>query len=195
MLKVGITGGVGSGKSHIAKVFAELGIEIYDADFHAKELMENNPEVTEKITKLLGNEAYISGGLNRTYVADKIYSNNKLRQQVNAIVHPAVALHFVEWLQHAESKYIIKESAIMFEAKANEGLDYIISITAPVSLRMQRTLQRSGMTNEKFEAIVKNQIDDEERNSQADFILVNDEQQPLLEKIIELHSFLLSKCN
>jgi dephospho-CoA kinase len=194
MFKVGITGGIGSGKSHIAKVFSELNVAVYDADYYAKFLMENDAEVILAIKKLLGDNAFINNRLNRNYIATQIFKDDAMRESINKIVHPAVGRHFSNWCLDASSPYIIKEAAIMFESGANVGLDFIIAVSSPMELRLQRVIKRDGMTKEKFDAIVKNQMSDEERNSKADAVIVNDESTPLLEMILNLHQFFLSKC-
>ncbi|HNR19837.1 MAG TPA: dephospho-CoA kinase [Bacteroidia bacterium] len=195
MLKVGITGGIGSGKSYVAKIFSELGIAVYDADEFAKKLMQTNAEVVRQIKLLLGDEAYINETVNRRFIAEKIYSNKDLLTSINSIVHPAVANHFNDWCAEQKSKYVLKEAAIMFESGANKDLGYVITVSAPLQLRKQRTLKRDGMTEEKFISIVNNQLTEEERNAMADFVLVNDEEQPLLHEVVKLHEFFLAKCN
>lgn len=195
MLKVGITGGIGSGKSLIAKIFNELNVSVYDADFFAKQLMETDSNVREKIKSLLGSKSYDSNKINTIFIAQKIYSDNKLLRGINNIVHPAVAVQFDEWCKNQKTNYIIKESAIMFESGADKGLDFIISVSSPIELRKQRTLKREGMTLEKLDAIINNQITDEIRNSKASFVLINDEKRPLLPEIIKWHEFFLTKCN
>lgn len=195
MLKVGITGGIGSGKSLIAKIFSELGVVVYDADFYAKDLMQNNEKVTKKIKLVFGNEAYDNGKINRNFIAQKIYRNKDLLEAINNIVHPAVALHFNEWCTKQTTRYVIKEAAIMFESGANAGLDFIVTVSSPLKLRMNRTLNRDGMTVEKFNAIVKNQLTDEQRNSKANLVLINDETKLLLPEVLKLHHFLLTKCS
>lgn len=195
MLKVGITGGIGSGKSLIAKIFSELGVVVYDADFYAKDLMQNNEKVTKKIKLVFGNEAYDNGKINRNFIAQKIYRNKDLLEAINNIVHPAVALHFNEWCTKQTTRYVIKEAAIMFESGANAGLDFIVTVSSPLKLRLNRTLNRDGMTVEKFNAIVKNQLTDEQRNSKANLVLINDETKLLLPEVLKLHHFLLTKCS
>ena len=195
MLKVGITGGIGSGKSFIAKVFYELGASIYDADTFAKYLMQNNESVKEKIKLLLGDEAYRNDTINRHFIEQKIYGNKHLLTAVNNIIHPAVKQHFNEWCSEQSGKYVIKETAIMFESGANYGLDFIVTVSSPFELRKRRTLTREGMTEEKFNAIVKNQLTDVQRNTKANFVIENDDKQLLLPEILKLHDLFLAKCS
>jgi dephospho-CoA kinase len=186
MIKLGITGGIGSGKSIVANILAQMLIPIYEADKAAKNIVENNFETKTKIIDLLGVESYDQNNCyNKAYVAKKVFDNNELLSKLNAIVHPAVALDFENWLkQNKSSKIVAKEAAIM---NKNAGLDKILFVSAPIDLRIERVLARdSQRSKEQIMSIIDKQKSEEEYSKIADFIIVNDDQTLLLPQIIEV---------
>ena len=190
MKVVGITGGIGSGKSFISSIFSHLGIPIYDADTEAKLLMVNEPRIINELIENFGKKIYTQGGeLNRKLLSDLIFADKDVRLKVNAIVHPVVGQHFDTWKEKYKIKqYVIKESAILFEAKADKGVDFTICVTAPVELRKERIIARDHSTLNKIESIINNQMDEGERNSKCNFVVVNDNTIPLLPQIIKLNT-------
>jgi len=172
---VGLTGGIGSGKTTVANIFNALGIPIYNSDVRAKHIMNNDEELILSIKKLLGNEAYKNKILNKEFVAQKIFKSKKILQQLNQLVHPKVAQDFETWVkQHQNAPFVIKESAILIESKAYKNVDKIIVINAPLELRVQRVMQRDNTSKEAVQARIANQMSEAERNKYADFIIQND---------------------
>ncbi len=189
---VGLTGGIGSGKSTVAKMFVELGIPVYDSDMEAKELMVGSSEVKNAITELLGEEAYDNQGLNRPYIADKVFKDPELLEKLNAIVHPAVRKHFLDWVERQESPYVIQETALIFENDAQDKYDYTILVTAPVETRIQRVIDRDNVEGQAVVDRMKNQLDDEQKVDLANFSLKNLELNKTRRKVKELHLKLLA---
>lgn len=173
MIVVGLTGGIGSGKTTIAQHFKALGIPVYIADDEAKALMHRSKVIKRKLIQLFGNEAYKNEQLNRAYIASKIYNNKDLLAQMNAIVHPKVASHFKRWLKKQNSPYAIKESAIIFENNLQAQYHYIITVVAKQEQRIARVLQRPNMTQQKALAIINNQLTDQEKIAQSHFVITN----------------------
>ncbi|MEO8933922.1 MAG: dephospho-CoA kinase [Xanthomarina sp.] len=170
---VGLTGGIGSGKTTVAKQFNALGIPVYIADTEAKYLMNTSKAIKTKLIALFGKDSYKNKVLNRPFLADKIFNNAENLKSMNAIVHPEVEAHFKAWVSRQESPYVIKESAILFENGAYASCDYIITVTAPLALRMERLLKRDETTEEKILAIMKNQSSDETKIEKSHFVIVN----------------------
>jgi len=171
---VGLTGGIGSGKSTIAKMFKTIGVPIYIADEEAKKLMNSDLEVRKKIIALLGEDAYIGNKLNRPYIAEIVFNDKEKLAGLNAIVHPAVASHFEDWKndQH-HADYVIKEAAILFENGGYKQCDYTILVTAPLDVRISRVLKRDNISREQALARANNQWKDSKKIPLADFIIHN----------------------
>ena len=195
MIIVGLTGGIGSGKSTAAKMFEELGVPVYNSDLEAKKLMSTSVSVKEKIVSLLGASAYKEGVLNREYIAKKVFASASLLQQLNEIVHPAVRLHFLEWTNKQESNYVIQESAIIFENNNQDFYDYIILVTAPIEVRIERILKRDNTTRENILSRIGSQWTDEKKEKMSDFKLINEDIVKLKLKIKEIHCILRSKSS
>lgn len=195
MLHVGITGGIGAGKTTVCKLFEVLGIPIYYADDRAKWLMENQQELISGIVQLFGTEAYdAQKHLNRSYIAQKAFHNPELLQQLNALVHPAVALDGMEWQQaQSEIPYTLKEAALLFESGSYKLLDKIIVVSAPLELRIQRVMERDGSTREAVLQRISRQIPQEEKEARADFIIHNDGISPLIPQVLSIHQKLCGK--
>lgn len=188
MLKVGITGGIGSGKSTVAKVFGALGIPVYEADERAKVLIETDPEVVKPIRALFGREAYLPDGTyHKSFVAGKVFQDQGLLQKLNAIVHPAVGRDFEHWALHQHAPYVLKEAAIM---KRDSGLDRIIVVSSPLALRIERIKTRDGRSEQQIENIIRNQKSEEEFNALADYIIYNNEKVLITEQVLEIDAAL-----
>lgn len=194
MIKVGITGGIGSGKTTVCKIFATLEIPVYYADVRAKELMISNSEVIQKIKKLFGKEAYDDNGqLNRKFIAEKAFSDKNLLQQLNDIVHPAVFQDTQNWFQtHKVKAYTLYEAAIMFESGSSKLMDKMITVFAPLEDRIARIIKRDDISREEVLARVDKQLSEEEKMKIADFIIYNDHSQPLIEQVLTIHQLLIS---
>ncbi len=193
MLKIGITGGIGSGKTTICKVFQLLGIPVYFADDEAKKLLDTSFEVKINIISTFGKEVIDANGIiDRKILASKVFNNKENLEKLNSIVHPAVAKHFENWLHENKSaKYILKEAAILFESNANKAVDKIITVTAPIELKIQRAMQRDNTDRTAIEQRIKNQQSDEEKIKRSHFVIYNDEQQLLIPQIIDIHHKLI----
>lgn len=170
---VGLTGGIGSGKSTIAQWFTDKGVPVYNSDKEAKRLMNENPDVQSKIIKLLGKESYENGQLNRKFISSKVFEDKELLEQLNQIVHPAVFEDFTDWVHKQVSAFVVKEAAILFESGAYNGCDYIISVVAMEELRIQRVIERDGISREEVLKRIQNQWTDELRIVNSDFIIRN----------------------
>ena len=191
MLRIGITGGIGSGKSTVAKVFEVLGIPVYYADDAAKRMMNEDAELKEKIQQLFGDEIYKDEKLDRKKLANIIFNASEKLNQLNALIHPATIKNAERWMQKQTTAYSIKEAALIFESGAQEHLDLVIGITAPAPLRIQRTMQRDRITREEVIARMDKQMDETIKMKLCDFVMNNDEQEMLLPQILELHNKLL----
>ena len=191
MIKVGLTGGIGSGKSTVAKVFEVLGIPVYYADDAAKQLMNEDENLKEKITKQFGNQVYTDGKLNRKYLSEIVFNNPEKLALLNSLVHPATLKDAELWMQQQTTPYAIKEAALIFESGAQQHLDYVIGVTAPAPLRIHRTMQRDAITREEVIARMDKQMDDTIKMKLCDFVIYNDEQEMLLPQVIALHEKLL----
>lgn len=170
---VGLTGGMGSGKTTVAKMFSELGVPVYIADDEAKKLTNSSKVIRRKLIQLLGDQAYIDGSLNRKYVADKIFTDKALLNSVNAIIHPKVAAHFKKWALRQKTNYVIKEAAILFENGGYKECDVVILVTAPKDLRLQRVIKRDNATRGEIEQRMGNQWSDSKKKKLADIIIEN----------------------
>lgn len=196
MLKIGITGGIGSGKTTICSIFKLLNIPVYNADLMAKKLMTSDENLIESIKILLGNESYTQNGeLNRPYIANIIFKNIRKLKKLNFLVHPAVKIDFEKWATEQESKYVIKEAALLFEAGSYKDLDYNILVFAPLEVRISRVINRDNTDRESIISRINNQMPEEEKNKLADYFINNDGNHSLIKQILQLHSEFLSKIS
>ncbi|MFV0541248.1 MAG: dephospho-CoA kinase [Aestuariibaculum sp.] len=184
---VGLTGGIGSGKTTVAKAFASLGVPVYIADDEAKKLMTTSKVIKRELVGLFGSGAYVGNKLNRPFIAHIIFNDKAYLQKMNAIVHPEVGKHFKKWLKKQNTPYVIKEVAILFENGGNKDCDYVITVIAPKPLRVERLLNRDNTTKEKIEAIMKNQWTDEEKIKLSDFVIENTALEKTQEKVAKIH--------
>ncbi len=188
---VGLTGGIGSGKSTVAKMFAKLEVPIYIADDEAKKLMHEDEEVKNQIVALLGEDSYVDNQLNRNYIADLVFNDKKLLEKLNAIVHPAVANHFLSWKNKQESNYVIKEAAILFENGGYKKCDYTILVTAPEEIRINRVIKRDHTTKSKVLERLKNQWTDVQKIPLADFVIKNTDLEKTWLQVNKIHNKLI----
>lgn len=193
MKVVGLTGGIGSGKTTVASMFSKLGVPVYIADIEAKRLTNTSKVIRKKIIALLGEEAYIPSGINKKYVADKIFNDVELLEKVNQIIHPKVARHFNKWVGKQEGVYCIKEAAILFENGSYKLCDYTILITSHKKDRIQRVKKRDHISREEIENRIKNQWSDLKKSLLADTVIENDLLENTQKKVEEIHLFLLKR--
>ena len=191
MVVIGLTGGIGSGKTTVAKEFEKLGVPVYIADKEAKALMNRSKVIKRKLKALFGEEAYRNDILNRPFLASKIFNDRALLEKMNAIVHPKVASHFKRWLKKQDSIYVLKEVAILFENGSYKNCDYIITVTANQEERISRVIKRDECTREKVLAIISNQISEEEKIKKSDFVIYNDDLQETIKSVKTTHKKIL----
>ena len=191
MLHIGLTGGIGSGKTTVAKVFELLGIPVYYADDAAKRIMREDEELKAAIQKQFGADAYSNGELNRAYLSVKVFNDPFQLEMLNSLVHPATIRDAANWMAKQSTYYTIKEAALIFESGSAEYLDYIIGVYAPVELRIERTMERNHLSYDEVTQRMNNQLDEDMKMKLCDFVIYNDEQQLLIPQVIALHQKLL----
>ncbi len=194
MLKVGITGGIGSGKSVVCEVFSTLGIPVFKADDAARYLMEHDIALINAIKLLLGNDVYKNGQLDKVKVSDIIFRIPAKLQELNGLVHPATIHYAQQWITQQQSPYILKEAAIFFESNSYKEMDVMIGVYAPRELRISRTMSRSNMSKDKVLEIMAKQMNEEEKMKRCDHVIVNDDVVAIIPQVIELHERLLKKA-
>jgi len=188
---IGLTGGIGSGKSTVARLFADLGVPIYIADERAKQLMNTSKVIQRELITLFGNQAYTNNELDRNFIASKIFNDKELLQKMNAIVHPKVGADFERWLKRQNAVYVIKEAAIIFEHNQQSQYDYIITVTTPMEERVQRVMKRDNKSKAQILAIIDNQLSDEEKIKNSHFVIVNQKLEDTKTQVEILHDKLL----
>lgn len=186
---IGLTGGIGSGKSYVASLFKAKGVPVYISDIEAKKIMASEKNVIKAIIKLFGNEAYKNGKLNRVYIASQVFQNKEKLNRLNNIVHPAVALHFSNWLKNQNFPFVIKEAAILFETGGYKKCNHTILVTAPKEIRLQRVMKRDHITEIEVIKRMGNQWEDEKKIPLADFLIENIEKEKTKIKVNELFEF------
>ncbi len=189
---VGLSGGIGSGKSTVAKVLCNCGIPVYNADSQAKHLMATNQLVIAQITKALGKSAYTNGILNRTYIANEIFNNNSKRELINSIVHPAVNKDFCTWAKQQSAPYVIQENALMFLTDSYKQFDYTIYVLCNQEERIKRTMQRNGLTKEQIIGRINAQAKDSEASQKANFVILNDGTKLIIPQILDIHKKIIN---
>jgi len=191
MVRVGLTGGIGSGKSTVAQIFEVLGIPVYYADIEAKRLMNEDPAIRSSIIKNFGEDSYTNNSLNRKYISSIVFSDPAKLEILNSIVHPATKKDSESWMQRQTTSYAIHEAALIFEAKVNERLDYVIGVSSPQELRIKRAMERDKVSREEILNRMNKQFDEETKITNCDFVLINDEQQLLILQVVELNEKLI----
>lgn len=193
MIKVGLTGGIGSGKTTVCNVFKQLGIPVYHADNQARVLSDTNQEIIRALSDLFGKNIYTSTGLDRKKLSEFIFVNSDLLQKVNAIIHPKVREDFNSWLnEHNEMKYIIHEAAILFESGLHTLFNKIITVTAPEEIRIRRIMERESVSEDYVRNIIGNQWPERKKRNLSDYVIVNDQQRMILPQVLEIHNELTS---
>ena len=187
MYKVGITGGIGSGKSTVCRMLAERGVALYDADSRAKALMSTSEALRRALIDNFGAETFTAEGLNRAYLAGMGFNDAEQLCLLNSIVHPAVIEDFEAWAEAQEGNYVVFESAILFEAGLEDRVDVAVAVMAPEALRVERVMARDGHSREQVLARIKNQMSDDERSDRAKYSIVNVDIEELEEDVEQLH--------
>jgi dephospho-CoA kinase len=195
MLKIGLTGGIGSGKSTVAQVFEMLGIPVFYADDEAKKIYDENEELKNLVIKHFGNESYTAGKLNRGFISSVVFNDKEKLDLLNSLIHPATMKQGEEWMKKQTSPYAIHEAALIFEAKVNTKLDYVIGVSAPEELRIERAMKRNNASRADVSKRISLQMNEEEKLKGCDFVLVNDEQQLLIPQVLALHDKLIALAN
>jgi len=192
MLRVGLTGGIGSGKSTVAKIFEVLGIPVYYADKAAKYLMNTDEELKKAIIKHFGEESYTNDQLNRPYIASLVFNDKEKLDLLNSFTHPATIRDANKWMLQQTSPYNIKEAALIFESGSAEHLDYVIGVYAPLPLRIKRLMDRDQITREEVQQRMSRQIDEDIKMRLCNTVIINDEQQLVTTQVLQLHERLLA---
>lgn len=193
MIIVGLTGGIGSGKTTVANMFIELGIPIYIADVEAKKLMNSSKVIKRELIQLFGTNTYSDGKINKAFLADKIFNDKDLLVEMNAVIHPKVKTHFKKWIKIQRSLYVIYEAAILFENGGYKECDYIITVTAPETVRIQRIIQRDNATKQSVKAIMDNQWNDAKKVRLSHFVIENKELSQTAKQVKNIHQKILEK--
>ncbi len=194
MLKIGVTGNIGSGKSQICRIFELLGIPVYYADERAKSLMTSDAELVKAIKALIGEAAYFSdGSLNRQLISQLVFNDKKLLENLNNLVHPAVGRDFYSWSEVQHSAYVVKEAALLFESGSYRELDAVIMVLAPEQLRIKRVIARDGVTEEQVLMRLRNQMEESIKKSMADHTVTNDGESSALMQVLALHKIFLAQ--
>jgi dephospho-CoA kinase len=193
MVKVGITGGIGSGKSLVCKIFSLLGVPVYYSDERAKYILNNNTEVIKKLTAKFGENLYTNGELNRAFLANIIFNNKEAINFVNSIVHPAVGIDFADWTEtlHA-SLYCMEEAALLFESGSFKQFDLIITVVSPEQMRIKRVMERDKVQKDDVISRMRNQWNDEKKIELSDFVINNGITNSLMEQVLEIHNKILT---
>lgn len=186
MLKIGLTGGIGSGKSTVARVFELLGIPVYYADDRARHLMNEDPELKTAIRDAFGENAYRAGELDRKYLASVVFNNREKLEQLNALTHPVTIRDAEQWMRQQHTPYIIKEAALLFESGATASLDKVIGVYAPQHLRVQRVMRRDNLPVEEIMKRISRQLDEEMKMKLCDYVITNNDQELVLPQVLAL---------
>jgi dephospho-CoA kinase len=192
MIKVGLTGGIGSGKTLISEIFKRLSIPVFNADQEAKIILNSNPEVISEIKSNFGEDIYTQDEINRSQLAKIIFNDYSALKKINAIIHPKVRQYFYDWIKKQNAKYVIEEAAILFESKAYKEMNITINVHADESLRIQRVMDRDEVGLDEVKSRMKNQLSDQERINLADYTIYNDGKEMVLPQILEIHHKILN---
>ncbi|WP_027067246.1 MULTISPECIES: dephospho-CoA kinase [Maribacter] len=191
---IGLTGGIGSGKSTVANMFKELGVPVYNSDERAKYLMNTSLDIKSQLIKLLGEEAYKGDKLNRSFIAEKVFSNTNLLAELNGIVHPIVRNDFIDWTKKQDYSYVIQETALLFENKAQDLYDSIILVTAPKETRIIRVVDRDKSSREQVIARMNNQLDDKTKLNLSNYVIENIDLERTSSNVLQVHASILTDC-
>lgn len=186
VITIGITGGIGSGKTYVCRIIEAMGYPVFYSDNIAKNILNTDADVIHKITNCFGTSAYLDGNLNKEFIASEIFKDESLRVAINNIVHPAVRTNFQSWCKNQKSKLVFNEAAILFETGAYNNFDYTILITASKQIKIDRLKKRDGLTEKDIQRRLDSQWKDEEKIPLANFVINNDETELLLPKVVDV---------
>jgi dephospho-CoA kinase len=189
--RLGVTGGIGSGKTTVCRIFRVLGVPVFVADVAARDVMNNDPGIREKINKIAGKDLYPGGELDRMELARLIFNRPEMLKSVNAAVHPVVLKIFSKWADEADAPYVIMEAAVLFESKADTYVDRVVSISAPVEERIARVMGRNELSREQVIERINNQLEDEEREEQSYYVINNADNEMIIPEILKIHEDML----
>jgi len=192
MKKIGLTGGIGVGKTYVSEVFKSLGVPVFNADIEAKKLMITSKKLMDLVKSEFGEDIYVNENLNKEKLASIVFSDKSKLKKLNSLVHPIVKAEFEQWYTKQTSPYVIKETAILFESNSHLGLDVVICVSAPLELRVVRVMKRDNSTEKEIKNRIENQFSQEEKENLSDYIIINDNKDMLLPQIIKIHKELLS---
>jgi dephospho-CoA kinase len=192
MLKVGLTGGIGSGKTTILRIFDSLGVPIYQADERAKWLVNHNSDIINSLCSVFGDDVYLNNKINTSYLSNLVFKDKGKLKHLNSIVHPVVAEDFQSWCLQQNAKYIVKEAAILIESDAYHQLDKVILVIAEIDKRIKRVILRDQVTKDEVLKRIKNQMSDDDKLPFADFIIKNDSKDSLIQKVLNIHKEIIS---
>jgi dephospho-CoA kinase len=187
MIRVGLTGGIGSGKSTVAAIFQVLGIPVYYADEETKKLMNEDPRLRTEITRHFGDKAYSNKGLDRAFLATVVFNNREKLDLLNSLTHPITIQHAADWMKKQTTPYVIKEAALIFESGSAENLDYIIGVSAPFELRIQRVMKRDRTTRAEIEKRMSRQLDEKIKMMLCDTVINNNEKELVIPQVLSIH--------
>jgi dephospho-CoA kinase len=193
--RLGVTGGIGSGKTSVCRVFDVLRVPVFSADSDARETMEKDTDIIKNLNSIAGKNLYVNGSLDRMELARIIFNDRTLLEKVNLLVHPAVFDHFRNWTLEQTASYVIMEAAILFESGASKYVDRVATVVAPVEQRIERVIQRNKLSREQVIERMKNQIDDETRIKLSDYVINNSENDMIITTILEIHDDILAFIN
>jgi dephospho-CoA kinase len=194
-VKLGVTGGIGSGKTSVCRVFSVLGVPLFSADQEARFIMENDRSIMLSINSIAGKDLYPGGSLDRMQLAAIIFNNKILLEKVNALVHPVVFDHYLKWEKKQTTPYTIMEAAILFESGASELVDRKLTVVAPVEERINRIIERNQMTREQIQERIRNQWDDEARIKLSDYVIYNSDNEMIIPAVLKIHDDIVNFIN
>ena len=194
-IKLGVTGGIGSGKTSVCRVFDILGVPVFSADREASEIVENDQRIKSRINSIAGKDLYSNNGLDRMELATIIFNDKTLLEKINSLVHPVVFDHFRKWVLEQTAPYVIMEAAILFESGASKYVDKVATVQAPIEQRVERIIQRNKLSREQVMERMRNQIDDEARMKLSDYIIYNSENDMIIPAILNIHNDILKLIN
>jgi dephospho-CoA kinase len=194
-MKLGITGGIGSGKTSVCRVFNVLGIPVFSADPVARQIMESDKNIIREINKIAGRDLYKNGTLDRAELASLIFNDSDLLNKVNALVHPVVFEHFNNWVDEHKTPYVIMEAAILFESGGSNLVDRVATVVAPIEERIERVTRRNLLSREQVMERIRNQMDDESRIKMSDYVICNSENDMIIPAILKIHEDLINHIN
>lgn len=193
MIKVGLTGGIGSGKTLIGEIFERLGVPVFHADYEAKVILNSDEKVIQQIKEEFGEDIYTAQGVDRKKLAEKVFKNPDALSKINAIIHPRVRKYFMDWMKKQNAKYVLEEAAILFESNAYKEMDFTINVHADEQIRIKRVIDRDKTTSEDVKSRMRNQMSDQERIERADFTIYNDGSRMILPQVLDIHHKITNK--